>query len=203
MSTTPLDDVLSRAKSFFMRESDVHKAAKRIAKELTTLEIPFAIADGLAVGHHGHERVTEDVHVLMTREGLAAFKEAWLGRGWVERFKGSRGLKDAVTNVPVDVIVTGDFPGDGKPKPVAFPDPTQAAQLDSELGYPILKLERLIELKLASGMSAPHRLRDLADVLDLIRKRKLPRELAQELNPWVREKFDELWQAAQVVDEDF
>ena len=35
-------------------------------------------------------------------------------------------------------------------------------------------IETLIELKLASGMSAPHRLKDLADVLELIRISKLP-----------------------------
>ena len=46
-------------------------------------------------------------------------------------------------------------------------------------------------------MSAPHRLRDLADVLELIRSARLPAELADELDPFVRDKYRELWQAAQ------
>jgi hypothetical protein len=54
-------------------------------------------------------------------------------------------------------------------------------------------------LKLASGISAPHRLRDLADVLELIRILSLPRETAESLDPSVRAKFDELWQAAQAA----
>lgn len=55
----------------------------------------------------------------------------------------------------------------------------------------------LAELKRASGLSAPHRLRDLADVLELIRALALPRDFASCLDPSVAAKFDELWQAAQ------
>jgi hypothetical protein len=61
-------------------------------------------------------------------------------------------------------------------------------------------LSRLIELKLASGMTAPHRLKDLADVVELVRAVHLPEGLAVELNPYVREKYLELWRAAQFED---
>jgi hypothetical protein len=44
------------------------------------------------------------------------------------------------------------------------------------------------------------RLKDLADVLEVVRILKLPAELAEELHPWVREKYRELWRAAQVED---
>lgn len=49
-------------------------------------------------------------------------------------------------------------------------------------------------------MTAPHRLKDLADVLELVRAAGLPRALAMELHPYVHEKYDELWQAAQFVE---
>ena len=49
-------------------------------------------------------------------------------------------------------------------------------------------------------MTAPHRLKDLADVLELVRAAKLPVELAASLNPYVREKYEELWRAAQIED---
>lgn len=189
---TPLDDVLTRAQAFFMKSSAVHVAASRIAKELNALGIPYAIAGGLAVGMHGHERVTDNVDVLLTAEGWQGFEQAWLGRGW-ERSQGSRSMRDTVVDVPVDVLLTGDFPGDGKPKPVAFPDPAEAAEFDPRYGYPVIRLERLIELKLASGMDLVSRLRDLADVVDLIRKRRLPRDLGEQLNPWVRAKYEALW----------
>ena len=57
-----------------------------------------------------------------------------------------------------------------------------------------------MDLKLASGISAPHRLRDLADVLELIRAAGLSPELANELDPSVQEKYLELWRAAQTAD---
>ena len=60
-----------------------------------------------------------------------------------------------------------------------------------------LPLPRLLELKLASGMTAAHRLRDLADVLEVIRALLLPDSLASNLDPYVREKYLELWRAAQ------
>ena len=56
-----------------------------------------------------------------------------------------------------------------------------------------LTLEKLIELKLASGMSAPDRLRDLADVLEMTRLKKLRADFAEKLDPYVREKFLELY----------
>lgn len=67
----------------------------------------------------------------------------------------------------------------------------------------MVSLPRLIELKLASGMTAPHRLQDLADVLRLIERAALPRETANTLDPYVRAKFDELWQTAQHPEDDY
>lgn len=96
------------------------------------------------------------------------------------------------------MVLAGDYPGDGKPKPVAFPDPATASRRGARVR--LLPVERLIELKLASGLSAPHRLRDLADVLELIRAAGLGRELAEDLDPSVRGKFHELWDAAQQAD---
>jgi hypothetical protein len=52
-------------------------------------------------------------------------------------------------------------------------------------------------LKLASGITNPGRLRDLADVQEMIKALSLPSELAQKLNPFVREKYTELWLAVQ------
>ena len=109
-----------------MKRSPVHDAMFRIAEALRDLEIPFAICGGMAVNAHGHERMTRDVDVLLTAEGLRAFKGRWLGRGWVERFPGSRGLRDAVHDVRVGDLVTGDYPGDGERKPRA------AAQVDED-----------------------------------------------------------------------
>ncbi len=179
-----------------MGDADVQRAAKRIAASLADMGIPYVICGGLAVTAHGHARVTQDVNVLLTPDGLRRFRERWLGKGWVERFPGSKGMRDAEHNVNIDVLLTGEYPGDGKPKPVRFPDPATVAM---DLGgSSMITLPKLIELKLASGMTAPDRPRDLDDVIQLVRANALPRDFADGLDPWVRAKFDELWGHAQI-----
>lgn len=191
---------VENARRFFMGEADIHNALKRLARILDEKGIPYAIIGALALNEWGYRRVTVDVDVLLTAEGLRALKEEALGRGYVEKFPGSRGLRDTVAGVDVDVVLAGEYPGDGKPKPVAFPDPAVAAVRGR--GVALVSLEKLIELKLASGMSAPHRLKDLADVLELIRALSLPREKELSLDASVRTKYRELWQAAQAAERD-
>jgi hypothetical protein len=151
----------------------------------------------MALNEWGYRRVTVDIDILLAPEGLNALKTEVLGRGYIETFPGSRGLRDTETGVNIDVVLAGEYPGDGKPKPVRFPDPGQAAVRGRRVA--LLPLPKLVELKLASGISAPHRLKDLADVLELIRLLALPRELAESLDASVRAKYDELWQAAQTA----
>ena len=181
-----------------MKEGKVHRAALALADRLAKENVPYAIAGAMALGAHGYERVTTDVDLLVTREGLARFKNANLGKGYVEKFPGSKGLRDTENGVTIDVLLTGDFPGDGLPKPVSFPDPADPAVTLAGDRFRILALPKLVELKLASGMTAPHRLKDLADVLELIRAARLDETLAKELSPFVRDKYRELWRAAQV-----
>ena len=189
---------LENAESFFMKTGKIHQAALAIAQRLDAAKIPYAIAGAMALGAHGYERVTIDVDILLTREGLASLKRALLGRGYVEKFPGSKGVRDTENGVVIDVLIAGRYPGDGLPKPVAFPDPADVA-IEGER-FRILPLSTLVELKLASGMTAPHRLKDLADVLELVRATKLPADLASSLHPYVRDKYLELWRAAQVDD---
>ena len=183
-----------------MGESDVQRAAAKVARLLEEDGIPYAVIDAMALSDYGYRRVTVDVDLLLTREGLESFKKRHLGLGYVQKFPGSKGLRDTENGVTVDVVLTGEYPGDGLPKPVVFPDPAVAAVRGERVA--LLPLPRLIELKLASGMTAPHRLKDLADVIEVIRILKLPAGLAEELDPYVREKYGELWQAAQAPDRD-
>ena len=111
-----------------------------------------------------------------------------------------RSFKDAVTSVNVDALIVGHYPGDGLPKPVMFPPPETVVFRNTE-GIPFLKLETLLELKLASGMTASHRPRDFDDVIQLIRVNRLPLDFSERLNPYVAEKFCELWKSAQVVED--
>ncbi|MBI5713203.1 MAG: hypothetical protein HZC38_07240, partial [Chloroflexi bacterium] len=89
----------------------------------------------------------------------------------------------------------GEYPGDGKPKPVVFSDPKDI-RVERD-GLWVITLEKLIELKLASGLSAAHRLKDLSDVQELITLLHLPLDFAAKLDPSVRPEYQRLWQAAQ------
>src|SRR5437763_7288522 len=96
---------------------------------------------------HGYDRTTVDVDILVTSEGLEAIHRSLKGLGYVPPFAGGKNLRDTDTGVRIEFIVTGQFPGDGKPKPVAFPDPANAA-VDID-GIRYLNLPTLIEIKLA------------------------------------------------------
>lgn len=182
-----------------MREGKVHHTLKRLTQALEEESIPYAILGGMALNLFGYTRETVDVDILLTQAGLERFKERLVGRGYVMAFEGaSKSFRDAETQVKVEALITGEYPGDGKPKPVSFPDPA-SAHVERD-GYRVISLEKLIELKLASGMSAPHRLRDLADVQDLISALDLPLELEVHLDESVREEYRRLWESVQGKD---
>ena len=61
----------------------------------------------------------------------------------------------------------------------------------------MVELASAVELKLASGMTNPGRLKDLADVQELIGLLRLPADFAEQLQPFVREKYGELWRTVQ------
>lgn len=195
VAETRLLDAAGRAGKFFMGRADVLRALEKVSRLLEEDGVDYALVGALALNEHGYERSTAGVDLLLTPHGLAMFKERHVSRGYLEKFPGSRGLLDVENRVPIDVVLAGEFPGDGKPKPVRFPDPAAIARGGAKLR--VVPLVTLVELKLASGISAPHRLRDLADVLELVRAAALSQALADELDPYVRAKYLELWHAAQ------
>jgi hypothetical protein len=174
----------------FERESAVHKALETIARRLEELGIPYAVAGGIALFFHGYRRFTEDVDLLVTREDLQEIHRHLAGRGYLPAFTGSKNLRDTTSGVRIEFLVAGDYPGDGRPKPVAFPSP-EAASVEID-GMRFLRLETLIQLKLASG-TTPGRRRDLADVQELIRTLSLPADYSDRLDPSVRDLYRELW----------
>jgi len=178
---------------FFVADAAVQKALKKLVSILEAEDLPYAVIGALALNEYGHRRVTVDVDLVMREEDLQTFKRGWLGKGYAERVAGTGKLIDTEFDVHVDVLSTGRFPGDDKPKPISFPDPATVAIRGAP--FALLPIERWIELKLASGMVAAHRLKDLADVQELIRSAKLPSTMADALDPWVRVKFVELWAA--------
>ncbi len=182
---------LTEGSVFFEDKGAVQQAMRRIAKRLEELGVPYAIVGGMALFQHGFRRFTEDVDILVTRDGLKTIHENLEGRGYLPPFTGSKHLRDTELGVKVEFLVSGGYPGDGKPKPVAFPDPTAVAEVIDGRKY--IRLTSLLELKLASGMSSEQRAKDLIDIQQLIKAAHLPLELADQLDPYVQEKYRTLW----------
>ncbi len=182
---------MSEGSRHFEGKSAVQEALHKITRRLDDLEIPYAVAGGMALFAHGFRRFTEDVDILVTRDGLKVIHERLEGLGYVPPFTKSKNLRDAEHGVRIEFLIAGEYPGDGKPKPVAFPDPAEVRVEIEGISY--LSLPRLVELKVASGMTNPGRLKDLGDVQELIRTLDLPRDMAEQLNPFVRDRYVELW----------
>jgi len=184
------DFVLNEADQLYQGQGRLRKTYERLEKHLDELGVSFSLVGGYALILHGIRRFTEDIDLLVSSEGLARLHKELIGRGYVRAAPGSRNLRDVATSVQIEFLVTGEFPGDGKPKPVAFPDPK--AGVETREGIRVINLKSLIELKLASGMTAKTRLQDLADVQRLIQQHNLTSEFAEKLHPYVRKKFLEL-----------
>jgi hypothetical protein len=189
-----LNWALMEGSMHFEGTSAVHRTLKRLAHHLDELGVDYAIAGGMALFFHGYRRFTEDVDVLVTPEGLQTIHDSLEGLGYVRPFEKSKNLRDAETGVKIDFLVTGQYPGDGKPGPIVFPDPADVGERID--GTQVVSLPRLIELKLASGQ-ASHRMKDLGDVQELIKAIQVPLEIGQEIDPSLRGIFEKLWNDSQ------
>lgn len=187
---------LSEGSRYFEEKSAVQDSLRKITKRLGDLGIPYAVVGGMALFKHGYRRFTDDVDILVTPEGLKEIHARLEGLGYVPPFAGSKQLRDTETGVRIEFLVSGAYPGDGKPKPVAFPDPAEVG-VDFD-GITFIRLESLVELKLASGMTGGlHRQKDITDIIELIKALKPSADFADRLNPYVRDRFFELWAALQ------
>ncbi len=185
------DYALRESSAHFDHNNAVYRTLHHLIARLDEARIPYALIGALAMNAHGYERMTTDIDLVMTREGLEKFQEQFVGRGYRLAFQGARKtFRDTDTQVKIEIITAGDYPGDGKPKPVSFPNPDDAIVIDR---IRVVRFEKLVELKLASGMTAPHRLRDLSDTQDMIRGLALPLELKDRLDASVRAEYERLW----------
>ena len=189
------DTALHEISKFFTSTDAIHLSLHTIAATLQDSRIPYVVAGGMALVAHGCTRTTLDVQILVTADRIAEAREQLIDLGYIPPFKNSKNLRDTQTGIRIEFLLTGQFPGDGKPKPIAFPDPESAGAFIDGIRY--LKLEKLIELKLASGMTNPGRVKDLGDVQELIRALKLDDNFASKLDPYVQDRFVELQKGLQ------
>jgi hypothetical protein len=94
------DATLREATEFFAHRGDVYCTLRRLAERLDREQIPYALIGGMALAQHGFVRMTQDVDILLTAEGLEAFRARCVGRGYVLAFPGAqKTFRDAETGV--------------------------------------------------------------------------------------------------------
>jgi hypothetical protein len=201
LSSQSIHDVYAEGLRYFMGEGTLQGTLAQVSSDLERRGIDYMVIDAIALMAYGYPRFTEDIDLVLTREGLEEFHRELIGLGYAPAFPGAKKrLRSTRDNVPIEVIVAGEYPGDGLPKPVSFPTPSDASvEID---GVRVVTLEKLIELKLASGMTAPDRLKDLADVQELIKVRSLTADLAERLNPYVQNQYLQLCRAVEKARKD-
>jgi Uncharacterised nucleotidyltransferase len=185
---------LSEGSRHFEEKSAVFDALRKITNRLNEMGIPYAVVGGLALFQHGLRRFTEDVDILVTKDDLRRIHNELEGLGYLPPYAHSKHLRDTELGVRIEFLTTGEYPGDGKEKPVSFPDPAKVRFSSGGVYY--VNLPTLVELKLASGMTNAGRMKDLSDVLELIKILNLPANFADQLNSFVRAKYLELWNQA-------
>ena len=191
---------LDEGSMHFSESNQVHDTMRRLTTRLRELGIPHAVVGGMAMFAHGFRRFTEDVDLVVTREAMDRIKQELEGLGYTSPVGTTTKLRDTTTGVRIEFLITGGFPGDGKPKAVSFPDPKDVAVEIDGINY--INLPTLLNLKLASGISASHRAKDIGDAQELIKVLSLSRDFAEKLNPYVRPKYVELWDAAAAAPND-
>jgi len=195
-----LPEGYAEAQRYFVGQGILNYALEQLVADLRRHDIDYAVIGGVALFVHGYKRVTENINLLLTPEGLEKFRKELLGRGpygacGYDQTEARKRVRSHPYGIVIEIATTGEYPGDGKPKPVSMPEPRMASiEID---GVQFVTLAKLIELKLASGISAADRLKDLADVQELIKIGSLQKDFAERLDPYVRDKFLELFEAVE------
>ena len=192
INSRSVQDIYAEGQRYFMGQGTLNNTLTQLTSDLREHGIDYMVIGAVALLAHGYPRFTEDIDLVLTPEGLEAFHRELVGLGYIPAFQGAKKrLRSTRDGVTIEVMITGEYPGDGKPKPVSIPEPSTASiEID---GIQVVTFAKLIELKLASGMTASDRLKDLADVQELIKIRRLQPEFAEQVDPYVRGKFLELY----------
>ena len=180
--------------AYILREatgtSGLVQSARDAVAVLADHDIPHLIVGGLAVQEHGYPRTTIDVDIVVP-EVLEAveFLTASLTGPFYRIPKFQDRVEDRRNGVKIDLLPAGRVLQRGCKVP--FPQPGKVTEQ-----LQIVTLEELISLKLDSWAGNPtRRLKDKADVVELIKHRRLPRDLA--VSSIVRARYLETWDALQ------
>lgn len=163
--------------------------AERCDALLTASKIPYSICGGVAVCLHGYQRNTVDLDLVIRPKESDAVRKILLDGGltWDE----TRAEFRTHDGIAVQFLLAGQRAGKGSE--VTIPEPVGDSNVERLEGLPVVRLARLIEMKIACGMSNLRRThKDFADVVELIAARSLDGSFSRFLHKSLRVTFREL-----------
>jgi hypothetical protein len=179
---------------FFQSKDPVHQALRRLVRRLDKADISYAVMGAMAVNLHGARRTTDDVDILLTAADLERFRQDMVPKYYTPVEGRPRRFCERKSGVLLDVLVTGKYPGSGKPGPLAFPDPAKASLEIKHIK--VITLPQLVQLKLAA-----RRYYDFGDVVHLIRVHNLDEAFLKKIHPSVKQDFIECLEERRREDE--
>jgi hypothetical protein len=192
--TSSFNEGLKELDMFFQQKDPVHKTMRRLVKRLEKAGITYAVMGGMAVFAQGHRRATNDVDVLLTAAGFEEFCRRFVPKNYERHEDRPRRFTDKKSRVSLDVLITGRYPGSGKPGPIAFPNPAAVATVIEDIR--VIDLPTLLQLKLAA-----RRHQDFADVVSLIRVHNLDESFQDKLHQSVHRDYIECLEEKRREDE--
>lgn len=174
---------------FFEKKGPVWETLRGLKERLREAGIDYVVIGGLAVNAYNYPRQTVDVEIVVTAAGYEKFRSTFVGSAYAKVPDAPRRFIDATTEVPVDLLISGELAGKRSKNPsIRFPDPSQP---EIHEGLRTISLARLIELKLVTW-----RFKDWGDVVELIRRNDLPGSFADGLDAVVRHAYGECFDQA-------
>lgn len=177
------------------RASGPHgRVLRDVERVLKAIHAKAAIVGGLAVIHHGYQRYTRDVDLVIAAAAVPEFLRVATVSGFRVAKKDRYGWHQLIhkeTGMDLYLVPQGK---PGKRAASEIPSPEQLGVRSGTLGF--ASLPRLIELKLLAG-----RLKDLADVVELVKSNRSQRTRIREhlarVHPRLAVEFDRLAARAQ------
>ena len=146
------------------------RVVRALDQVLRACDCESVVGGGWAVWRHGYvSRVTQDIDIALPAARIGDFLQA-AGVSGFEQLGQPAGhwpkLRHRETGIEVDILPEGGRPGTASnPAPTTIPHPELMGAVRGTLKY--MTLPALVELKLAAG-----RMRDEADVLELVRENR-------------------------------
>src|SRR4051812_48659237 len=82
-------DAYEEGLRFFMGKGTLNETLRRIVKDLEASGIDYNVIGAVALNQHGYRRFTEDIDLLLTKEGLEKFRSELVGLGYRPAFEGA------------------------------------------------------------------------------------------------------------------